>query len=87
MKPSPSPFIRTSDDQKDKMAEQWARAFYANRLPFNVAENKEFKKAMEMMRPGVGAKLLSRQALAGKHLTKEHGKIDDEMKKSLQVRI
>ena len=54
-------------------------------MPFNVSENKEFKKAMEMMRPGVGKNLLSRRDLAGKLLTTEHGKIDDEMKASLQV--
>ena len=67
------------------MAEQWAKAFYANNLPFRIAEDKEFKKAMEMMRPGIGKDLLSRKSLAGKQLTKEHDKIDEEMKSSLQV--
>ena len=67
------------------MTEQWAKAFFATRIPFHAAENKEFKKAMEMMRPGVGKNLLSERDLAGKLLTKEHGKIDDEMKACLQV--
>ena len=40
-----------------------------------------------MMRPGVGKNLLSRRDLAGKYLTEEHDKIDDEMKSSLSVSL
>ena len=40
-----------------------------------------------MMRPGVGKNLLSRRDLAGKYLTEEHNKIDDEMKSSLSVSL
>ena len=65
---------------------QWAKAFYANPLSFNVAEDKEFKKALEMTRPGIGKDLLSRKDLAGKHLTREDDKIDDEMNSALQGR-
>jgi hypothetical protein len=84
-KPNLLPVIKTSTEDKNKMAEQWARVFYANRLPFHVAENKEFKKALEMMRPGIGKNLFSQRDLAGKHLTNEHDKIDDVMKSSLSV--
>ena len=80
-----SPFIVTTAEEKKKLSEQWAKVFFANRLSFNVAENKEFKAAMEMMRPGVGKNLLSRWDLAGTHLTREHDKIDDAMKQDLQV--
>ena len=67
------------------LQEQWAKAFFKNRIPFVVAEDPEFKKAMEMSRPGVGAKLLTRQSLAGSLLEKEHGKIDEQMRSRLQV--
>ena len=80
-----SPFIVTTAEEKKKLSEQWAKVFFAYRLSFNVAENKEFKAAMEMMRPGVGKNLLSRWDLAGTHLTREHDKIDDAMKQDLQV--
>ena len=80
-----SPFIVTTAEEKKKLSEQWAKVFFANRLCFNIAENKAFKAAMEMMRPGVGKNLLSRWDLAGTHLTREHDKIDDAMKQDLQV--
>ena len=51
-----------------------------------MAEDKEFKKALEMTRPGIGKDLLSRKDLAGKHLTREDDKIDDEMNSALQGR-
>ena len=73
--------------EKTALEEQWARAFYKNRLPFHVAEDKEYKKAMEMTRPGVGAKLLTRKNLAGPLLDKEHEKIDNKMESSLQVKL
>ena len=78
-----SPFIVTTAEEKKKLSEQWAKVFFANRLS-NVAENKEFKAAMEMMHPGVG-KNLSRWDLTGTNLTREHDKIDDAMKQDLQV--
>ena len=49
-----------------------------------MAEDPEFKKAMEMSRPGVGAKLLTERSLAGTFLEKEHGKIDEQMRSRLQ---
>ena len=82
---SSSHFVITSASEKEHLTDQWARAFFKNRIPFSVANDPEFKKAMEMMRPGVGKNLLSRRDLAGKLLTTEHGKIDSEMKASLQV--
>ena len=40
-----------------------------------------------MMRPGIGKNLFTRKDLAGKYLTKEHDKIDDEMKSALLVSL
>ena len=51
-----------------------------------MAENKEFRKALEMTRPGIGKNLFSGKDLAGKHLTREHDKIDEEMNKALRGR-
>ena len=76
-----------SSSEKTALQEQWARAFYKNRIPFAVAEDPEFKKAMEMTRPGVGEKLLSERSLAGSSLEKEHAKIDEQMRSRLQVRV
>ena len=58
---------------------------HPNRWPLHSCEDKEFKKALEMMRPGVGGKLLHRKKLAGSQLDKEHNKIDADMRSSLQV--
>ena len=61
--------------------------FYKNWLPFHVAEDPEFIKLCEMMRPGLGGKLLSRKDLSGKALSNEHDTIEEEMRSSLQVKI
>ena len=80
------PFVvSTSSEEKERLSQQCARMFYKNRLPFQIAEDPEFLKFCEMMRPGLGGKLLSRKDLSGKALTKEHGKIDSEMRLALQV--
>jgi hypothetical protein len=42
---------------------------------------------MEMTRPGVGEKLLSERSLSGDLLEKEHEKIDEQMRLSLQVKV
>ena len=46
--------------RRKKISAQWARAFYKNRIPFSVADDPEFRRAMEMMRPGVGDQLLNK---------------------------
>ena len=81
---SSSHFVITSASEKEHLTDQWARAFFKNRIPFSVANDPEFKKAMEMMRPGVGDQLLSRKRLAGPCLDKEYDKIDGQMRNSLQ---
>ena len=80
-------FVTTTPAEKICLQEQWARAFYKNRLPFAIAEDPEFKKAMEMTRPGVGGKLLSERSLAGDLLDKEYEKIDEQMHSNLRVRV
>ena len=80
-------FVTTTASEKDRISEQWARVFYRNRLPFSLAEDNEFKTALNMMRPGIGDKLMTRKDLAGKYLTKEHSKIDMEMRSALEVLI
>ena len=82
-----SPFVVTSPGEREQIQEQWARAFYKNRWSFQTAEDPEFKKAMEMMRPGVGERLLTRKSLSGPLLDKEHDKIDGQMKQLLQVKL
>ena len=52
-----------------------------------MAEDPEFIKFCEMMRPGLGGKLLSRKDLSGKALSNEHDTIEEEMRSSLQVKI
>ena len=34
--------VRMSVEEKKKLSEQWAIVFFANRLPFSLADNKEF---------------------------------------------
>ena len=48
-----------------------------------MAEDPEFIKFCEMMRPGLGGKLLSRKDLSGKALSNEHDTIEEEMRSSL----
>ena len=77
-------FVTTSASEKENLTDQWARAFYKNRIPFSVADDPEFRRAMEMMRPGVGDQLLNKKKLAGPSLDKEYDKIDGEMRINLQ---
>ena len=79
--------IYITSNEKRALQEQWARAFYKNFIPFAVAEDPEFKNAMEMTRPGVGEKLLSERRLAGSSLEKEHATIDEQMRARLQVGV
>ena len=76
--------MSTTSEEKDQLSKQAARMFYKNRLPFHVAEDPEFIKFCEMMRPGLGGKLLSRRDLSGKALTNEHDTIEQEMRSSLK---
>ena len=75
----------TSAEEKEKLQQQCARMFFKNRLSFNVAEDVEFQKFVDMLRPGMGTKLITRWDLSGKALDKEHDRIDGAMRKSLQV--
>ena len=68
----------------EQMRNQWAKVFYKNRLPFKLVEDSEFKKAVDLMRPGMGGKLPTRRELAGKYLDREHSLIDAEMKSRLE---
>ena len=77
--------MTTSEAEREQLAEQWARVFYKNRWSFHTAEDEEFKKALEMMRPGIGGKLLTEKSLAGSQLDKQHDRIDEEMHSCLQV--
>ena len=45
---------------------------HPNRWSLHSAEDKKFKKALEMMWPGIGGKLWSEKKLAGSQLDKEH---------------
>ena len=76
--------VVTSPADREQIQEQWPRAFYKNRWSFHTAEDPEFRKAMEMMRPGIGERLLTEKNLAGPLLDKEHDKIDGQMRKLLQ---
>ncbi|KAI6658145.1 hypothetical protein LOD99_11125 [Oopsacas minuta] len=60
--------IQTSPHQKEILANQIARLFYACNLPFNLAENDVFKKSISMLRPGYT--LPARKSLAGGLLDK-----------------
>jgi hypothetical protein len=76
--------VATSASEKALLEEQWARAFYSCRFSFSAAEDPEFQKAMELMRPGVGKNLLGRKDLAGRLLDAEHDKIDGNMRARLE---
>lgn len=78
-------FCSTSAKELEEMSAQWSRVIYTNNLPFSLADNSEFKKAINLMRPGVGDRLMTRKDVAGKLLTNEHDKIDAEMRSVLQV--
>ena len=71
--------FKTTEDKKQEIAEQWSRFFYSSRLPFAACENPEFKKALEITRPGLGD-LLSRKELAGKYLDIQYTAIEKESK-------
>ena len=71
--------ITTAQD-KEALANQWARFFYSARIPFNASENPEFIKAIDMTRPGIGSKLINRKSLAGKHLDREYAELEQELK-------
>ena len=58
----------TTKEESEAIAIQWANFFYAARIPFLAAENTEFKKAMEMTRPGFPVESIIRKSLAGKFL-------------------
>ena len=81
----PQHFVATSASDLNHLQQQWARVFNKLRIPFHASEDEEFKKAIEMTRPGLGSKLLTRKDLAGKHLSAEHEKIDEKMRSSLEV--
>ena len=44
---------------------------HPNRWSLHSAEDEKFKKALEMMRPGIGGKLWSEKKLAGSQLDKD----------------
>jgi hypothetical protein len=65
-----SSFVVTSPADREQIQEQWAQAFYKNRWSFHTAEDPEFRKAMEMMRPGIGERLLTERTWLGHFWTR-----------------
>ena len=75
-------FVVTTDaSTKMKLDSQVAKAFYSCRIPFNAIENDEFRKLIEMLRPGYNPP--SRKDLSGFLLDKEYKCYEDKMKSSL----
>ena len=63
-------FIRTTEMDKDKIRDAWAKFFFKNRLSFNLADDPTFREALDVTRPNIngdnGKKpLLTRKMLSG----------------------
>ena len=65
----------TTQEEFEAIASQWANFFYASRIPFLAAENEEFKKALEMTRPGFPVQSINRRNLSGKFLENKNKEI------------
>ena len=66
----------TSKEESEAIAAQWANFFYAARIPFLAAENDEFKKALEMTRPGFPVRSINQRNLSGKFLENKFEEIE-----------
>lgn len=62
--------VRTNRDQQVAIDLQLCRCIVAANIPFRIVENPEWRKLMEMLRPGV--KIANRHNLAGNLLEKLH---------------
>lgn len=76
LKKRPSFVTATSKEESEVIATQWANFFYSSRIPFLAAENPEFKKAMEMTRPGFPVEIINRHNLGGKLLDEKFDEIE-----------
>ena len=67
--------IRTDSAAASQLDFQIARFFYAGNIPFNVAEHKEFKSLISLLRPGYSPP--NRKQLTGQLLDKVHDQINE----------
>lgn len=81
-------FIRTTDDDRERMRQKWAEFFYKNRLSFRLADDPSFRASLEETRPGIsgpnGSKpLLTRKALSGKLLDEAEDRCSTKLNEAL----
>jgi len=69
--------VKTDNKMTDQLDEQCARVFYSCNIPFNVAEQKEFKKWITMLRPGY--KPTNRKELSNSLLDKVYNSINEQV--------
>lgn len=76
--------VVTSEKELKQIEKSWARFFYSARIPFVQAENEYFRQAIEMTRPGIGKKLMTRRSLAGRLLDDAAEDAEVAMKSQIQ---
>ena len=69
--------IKTDSAAANQLHIQVARFFYACHIPFNVAEHKEFKKMISLLRPGYSPP--NRKDLAGNLLNSVYEQINEHI--------
>ena len=74
--------MKTTEQKKDKLDAMVADFFYANNIPFNVAESTYFKALIEELRPGY--KPPSSRQISGALLNKAAKSVDDKLKTELK---
>ena len=67
--------IRTESAAASHLDFQIARLFYPRNIPFNVADHKEFKSTISLLRPGCSPS--NRKQLSGQLLDKVHDQINE----------
>ena len=73
---------QTDHRMKTQLDQQIARLFYACNIPFNIASHPEWKKTLEMLRPGYQGP--TRKDLGGPLLETVHERLVQHMKTEVQ---
>ncbi|KAJ8044922.1 hypothetical protein HOLleu_07813 [Holothuria leucospilota] len=73
--------VKTDAKTKDKLDEQIAKMFYACNIPFVIVSHPEFRKMIDMLRPGYQPP--TRQALSNELLDQIHEKITASVKENI----
>lgn len=81
-------FIRTTDDDRERIRQKWADFFFKNRLSFRLVDDPLFRASLEETRPGIsgpnGSKpLLTRKTLSGSVLDKAEDRCTTKLTEAL----